>query len=589
METQGWATAAYGRACAGCAQAKCKCLVTEEGDRCARCRRLNRECRPATRTRKMNPLRRSAAAKTAQLERRLDELTSLLQGSARANNAVAATPDSPLSDSGLSRGTQTSGPSQQSTKPSSPRSSSIDNRSRAPTSRIAEDDEVLTSFRARLRYFPFIHLAPPYCAADIKADSPYLWRCMVLLHCKDVQRRNDLHTELKEVLAKALLADCKRSFDLLQTVLVYLAWIGFECQPRKVSLGPYMQMATSLILDIGLNRPPPQAADNTGAQFIKVGPGPCRPWVSLARTMDERRAVLACFVTCSTISQTLSRTDYLRWTPHMTECLDVLAQTKATPDDAVLVQIVRAQRVVDKVIKGLGNVFDGVDEGYNTGGPLSFYLKGLQSEVDDIRAKMPPELHQNTIVLAHLSYAEIAIYEIAVAKSLPPNQGLDLIHLDHLYACLSAIRQRFEMFLSFPVVAFVYLPLTTLMHTAHSMVALFRLSTFEYPGWDLVVVRQTADLLLLTRQVADKYFQVAEMLGVQNEDMEESDSYTTTAKILMGLQAGWATRLPNVQPITLPTADVPPLPEIDQELVNSWLASQDFSWFTDLSVQRGPS
>jgi hypothetical protein len=47
---------------------------------------------------------------------------------------------------------------------------------------------------------------------------------MVALHCKDVPRRDVLHTELKEALAKALLADCKRSLDLLQSVLVYLAW-----------------------------------------------------------------------------------------------------------------------------------------------------------------------------------------------------------------------------------------------------------------------------------------------------------------------------------------------------------------------------
>jgi hypothetical protein len=80
----------------------------------------------------------------------------------------------------------------------------------------------------------------------------------------------------------------------------------------------------------------------------------------------------------------------------MTECLEFLAQKKATLDDAVLVQIVRAQRVVDKVIKGLGNGFDGVEDGYNTGAPLSFYLKGLQSEIDEIRAGMPTELLQNS-------------------------------------------------------------------------------------------------------------------------------------------------------------------------------------------------
>ncbi|KAL3464601.1 hypothetical protein BJX64DRAFT_275790 [Aspergillus heterothallicus] len=585
MENQGWATAAYGRACAGCAQAKCKCLVTEQGGGCARCRRLNRECRPATRTRQMNPLRRSAAAKTAQLERRLDELTSLLQGTAQAN-LVVATPDPAPSDAGSS-GSQRSGPSQHSTLQSSTGTSRVDSTSVGSASSIAEDDEILEAFRVRLRYFPFITISPPYTAAGIKADSPFLWKCMVALHCKDIPRRNALHTELKETLAKTLLVDCHRSFDLLQALLVYLAWLGFECQPRKVSLGPYMQMATGLVLDIGLNKPPPSSPDSMGTQFIKHGPGVCRPWISLSRTMEERRAVVACFAICCSISQTLARTDYLRWTPHMSECLDVLANTKATPDDAILVQIVRAQRVVDKVIRTFGNGSEGVDDRTNAGAPLSFYLKGLQSEVDDIRAQMPPELHQNSIVLSHLYYAEMVIHETAVLKSPSPDQGIDLSHLDHLYACLSALRQRFEIFLSLPVVAYLSLPVTTLMHTAHSMVALFRLSILEYPGWDTVVVRQTADLLSLTRQIADKFFQVPATVGLRNEHGEEPDSYTTCGKILMGLHTGWATKLPNVQPINLQPTEVPPLPDIDQELVNSWLASQEFTWFTEFPLQRG--
>jgi hypothetical protein len=118
------------------------------------------------------------------------------------------------------------------------------------------------------------------------------------------------------------------------------------------------------------------------------------------------------------------------------------------------------------------------------------------------------------------------------------------------------------------------------------MVALFRLSTFEYPGWDLVAVRQTADLLSLTRQIADKFFQLADTVGLRQGDGEE-DSYKTAAKALMGLQAGWAIRFPSIQPATMQTAEVPQLPEIDQELVNSWLASHEYTWFTDFPLQRG--
>ncbi|KAL2869700.1 Zn(II)2Cys6 transcription factor domain-containing protein [Aspergillus lucknowensis] len=581
MESAGWSTAPYGRACAGCAQAKCKCLVTEQGGSCARCRRLNRECRPAARSRKMNPLRRSAAAKTEQLERRLDELTSLLQVAGRTY-AIPTTPEAASSDSGVSSGSRTSGPSQRPTQPSSIDTPQVeDGRSVATPDSLATDEEILNSFRLRLPFIPFIHLPPAISAAEVRETSPYLWQAMAILQCKDTQRRHALHDELKELFAKVLLVDCKRSFDLLQSVLVYLAWLGLECQPRKISLGPYMQIATGLVIDIGLNRAPPQNADNPTAQFIKVGPGPCRPWVSLIRTMDERRAVLGCFLLCSTISHTLARTDSLQWTPHMTECLDILANARETPNDAVLVQLVRAQRVVDKITKGIGFEYDATVEKNLSGAPFSFYLKGLQSEIDDIRARMPQELHQNSAVLLHLYHAESTIYELSLRKSAATSDPIDLTRLDHLYACLVAVQKRFEVFLSFPVASLESAPATVLLPLAHALITLLRLSTFEYPGWDLGVVRRIADLPSLAQQMSDRFALVPETVGIRNTPGGDPDSFTTTARILLGLKAGWAARLQSIQTTAMRPVDVPPLPDIDQHFVDSLLSSQDLSWFTE--------
>jgi hypothetical protein len=83
------------------------------------------------------------------------------------------------------------------------------------------------------------------------------------------------------------------------------------------------------------------------------------------RTMEERRAVLGCFLITSMyarveyipihmliafrISSFLQKMDPLRWTPHMDECLQFIDEAKDCHNDAILVQLVRLQLIVEKV------------------------------------------------------------------------------------------------------------------------------------------------------------------------------------------------------------------------------------------------
>lgn len=84
----------------------------------------------------------------------------------------------------------------------------------------------------------------------------------------------------------------------------------------------------------------------------------------------------------------------------MKECLDVLQEAKEAPGDAMLAQMVRAQLVVDKVIKELGHDFEVLGDAERKA-PLSVYVKGLQAQIDDVRNSTPPELFQNSKCFSH--------------------------------------------------------------------------------------------------------------------------------------------------------------------------------------------
>jgi hypothetical protein len=97
------------------------------------------------------------------------------------------------------------------------------------------------------------------------------------------------------------------------------------------------------------------------------------------------------------ISQLLYKPDPMRWTAHMKECLDVLSERKETPNDAVLVQLVQIQLVVDKVIRRSWD-----ESEFTAGGsdgpslPASFFIQTMQQQLRSIRNRTPPELAENS-------------------------------------------------------------------------------------------------------------------------------------------------------------------------------------------------
>ncbi len=174
----------------------------------------------------------------------------------------------------------------------------------------------------------------------------------------------------------------------------------------KPSLSVFTQLATSLVFDLGLNKP--LSKDPQLSLCISSYKYPKSPTV---RTMEERRAVLGCFLITSmqvyfsiiflykglidlSISSFLQKIDALRWTPHMGECLQVLDERQECLNDEILVQQIRLQLIVEKANQGTWN--DGATEtSEHIKAPLSFYSQALHSQLQEIKNKLSPRLQRN--------------------------------------------------------------------------------------------------------------------------------------------------------------------------------------------------
>lgn len=127
----------------------------------------------------------------------------------------------------------------------------------------------------------------------------------------------------------------------------------------------FTQLAVSLVYDLGLNKPVPQHPPAL-CNLPDRNRGLHSP-----RSMEERRAVLGCFLITSLyvyfcanilgrlltflfrVASFVQKIDALRWTTHLDECLRMLDEKKECSNDEILVQQVRLQFIAEEAARSM--------------------------------------------------------------------------------------------------------------------------------------------------------------------------------------------------------------------------------------------
>jgi hypothetical protein len=268
-----------------CSRSKCKCVTRPGVQGCERCHRLNKSCLPGNSTRALNAQRNNPIARIAQLEGKLDGLVSLL-GAGRVLNAPhphagSLSPPASNSSSPLSSGATAAIPaSSLSTSPAFEPS----------------PEECLTYFRNHmLKYFAFLYL--PADAQWLRQERPFLFLCITAASSQSTQTKLALGERIKQTLTQRIFLDNDPgavNIDLLLGLLTFLAW-GHDhlLHGTAVRLSRFTQLAMTLVFDLRLNKPLPDDSN-----MLPVG-GDCSTPRGPTRSLEERRAVLGCFVMSS--------------------------------------------------------------------------------------------------------------------------------------------------------------------------------------------------------------------------------------------------------------------------------------------------
>ncbi|CAM1504638.1 Fc.00g022290.m01.CDS01 [Cosmosporella sp. VM-42] len=571
-------SAPYGHACVGCSKAKCRCIGRGPGNSCERCHRLSRDCEPSGVLRKR--LARRPATKAARIEEKLDDLVTLLKtqavsGTSASNRGLDATQENQVQDRSGAHARASINEHRLHSQPNVPTppflsgdvSGTLSTDSSffpspswinplyhsGPTLPEQAGDYLETFRRFHLKTFPFVHIPPEVTAAQLQRERPFLWLNIRAFCCKSVAEKNKVDKNIRQILAQSLLVDSERSLDLLLGLLAYLAWTMDHGRGKKM-LCIYSSLAASLVFDLRLDRPGQEHPCRETESFKSFG-YPIRQYVPTThRTNEERRAVLACFATCSVyVRHSITRahndepsstssflnSQTMRWTPHMEDCLQHLANEPQTPGDELLVAIVKISKVMDDATTAASWRFLDSETYGAPKVPPVLHVKSLSANLEATKATIPPAILETRVVRSYVCDTTMMINNLPLSNAVYPPKMSGLVEFgksEYFYACIQATQQGLDNWFSFGPEELFGASMALLLHFGRYTHNLYRLAMTENPGWDRAAVLNAVDLIQTLERGAELVGSVPESVGLYTDG---SDFFTKSAATLRSAVPIW--------------------------------------------------
>jgi hypothetical protein len=169
-------------------------------------------------------------------------------------------------------------------------------------------------------HFPFVVISPQVSAVHLRQDKPFLFLAIMSSASYDnMPLQRSLGAEVKRAVASRIILNGEVSFDLLQGLLVFLAWYAYatcasycicdlwgphasnycfsrshyHTKPHRYT--QFLQLAVSLIIDLRLDRPPQTKTWKTKLHFESQNVADEQTLERPSWGSDEKRAVIGCY------------------------------------------------------------------------------------------------------------------------------------------------------------------------------------------------------------------------------------------------------------------------------------------------------
>lgn len=207
-----------------------------------------------------------------------------------------------------------------------------------------------------------------------------------------------------------------KSLELIQAMLVITLFYKPPPKAEQTNFYQIIHMAAVMAIDIGLGKRYRKQASPLGRQEV----------VFSARTLtrqnsdvvEARRTWLGCYYLCVSASIVLRRPSLIRWTDYMQESIGVLENSPdAAPTDRLLCEHVKIQHICEDIAQQF--LLENSNAPVNINDPkVTYALNVLENQLKSWKQQVPNELQQSRSLLFFEHVANLCLHEIA-------------LHMDH--------------------------------------------------------------------------------------------------------------------------------------------------------------
>ncbi|KAJ5556363.1 hypothetical protein N7494_000278 [Penicillium frequentans] len=305
---------------------------------------------------------------------------------------------------------------------------------------------LLKGYRTTLApYCPFVIIPPQVNAEQLRREKPFLFLVTItaaLYSNMPLQRK--LEMEVKKKISDCMIGGAQISFEVLQGLLVHIAWCQYHSRPRRY--GQYLHLALSIITDLQLDRSPEHRFWTTRVSFDGDDD---KETVSWGR--DEKRAVIGCYYFASAISQILQKQFHFPYLPYLENIGMELATDPEYASDKYLLHVVRLQRISAKIARYSAPNLPMPHEA-NPG--IKHSYDELKAELSLYQANLPFPLTENHILFTNFHAVELCLCQIAVFDYNRNAQSIrhySSFQLDALHMGLAVSKTLLEFYVSLPL------------------------------------------------------------------------------------------------------------------------------------------
>ncbi|KAB8226356.1 hypothetical protein BDV33DRAFT_226852 [Aspergillus novoparasiticus] len=379
--------------CQNCAKSKVRCVrKSEESDICSRCARLNKQCVYRETGRRFKGFKKDRQIEA--LESRINELIA----NSEPTSTKQSSPGNATCNSNGEEADQTT----------------MDVIAQGFLSMEAAQASIDIYRTEMTIHFPFVVIPPQVTAPDLRQQKPFLFLAVLASAAySNMPLQRLLGKEIKKVIASRMITGGEVSFELLQGMLVFLAWSHYHSRPHRYT--QFLQLAIGLMVELRLDRPPQTKTWKTALRFNKEYTLDDEEYIRPSWGLDEQRAVVGCYYLSSTIAVLLHKPScFPNIAPYLEQCCQSLDKNDETSHDKYILHLFHLQVIAEKIDNLSWK--HGMELG-STGSAAELYVSNIKSDLDRLRSQLPLSFYDTPVIAMQLYTTELCLYQLSLSHT----------------------------------------------------------------------------------------------------------------------------------------------------------------------------